>query len=111
MKSMGSKYSNRRNKMSICFNESLKDGTYEDAKRKPYKNVSLEYWDWLCDHMFSSESFKKRSATGAKAREAVPFNYCGGSKSHVVHMAEVCSFMNKNMIFFIVMFSDVCSHV
>ncbi|KAI3890355.1 hypothetical protein MKW92_014742 [Papaver armeniacum] len=104
MKSMGSKYSNRRNKMSIRFNESLKNGTYEDAKRKPYKTVSLEDWDWLCDQVFSSESFKKRSAAGAKAREAVPFNHCGGSKSHVVHRAEVCSFMNKNTSF---SYSDV----
>ncbi|KAI3861130.1 hypothetical protein MKX03_001156 [Papaver bracteatum] len=104
MKSMRRKYSNRRNKMSIHFQESLKAGTYEEDKRKPYKNVSLEYWDWLCDHVFSSESFKKRSAAGAKPREAVPFNHCGGSKSHVVHRAEVCSFMNKNMI---LSYSDV----
>ncbi|KAI3931492.1 hypothetical protein MKW92_045068 [Papaver armeniacum] len=108
MKSMGRKYSNRRNKMSIHFQESLKGGMYEEAKRKPYKNVSLEDWDWLCDHVFSSESFKKRCAAGAKAREVVPFNHCGGSKSHVVHMAEVCSFMNKNMIF---SYSDVFSDV
>ncbi|KAI3855169.1 hypothetical protein MKW92_018446 [Papaver armeniacum] len=46
----------------------------------------------------------KRSAAGAKARAAVPFNHCGGSKSHVVHRAEVCSFINKNMIF---SYSDV----
>ncbi|KAI3886989.1 hypothetical protein MKX03_022782 [Papaver bracteatum] len=103
MKSMGSKYSNRRNKMSIHFNETLKDGPYEDVKRNPYKNVSLEDWDWLCDYVFFGKSFK-RSAAGAKAREVVPFNHCGGSKSHVVHRAEVCSFMNKNMIF---SYSDV----
>ncbi|KAI3835464.1 hypothetical protein MKX03_034554 [Papaver bracteatum] len=93
--------------MSFHFQESLKYGMYEEAKRKPYKNMSLEDWDWLCDHVFSSESFK-RSAAGAKAREDVPFNQCGGSKSHVVHMAKVCSFMNKNMIF---SYSDVCSDV
>ncbi|KAI3840446.1 hypothetical protein MKW92_048210 [Papaver armeniacum] len=93
MKSMGTKYSNRRNKMSIHFNLSLEAGSYEDAKRKPYKSVSREDWDWLCDHVFSSESFKKRSAAGAKAREATAFNHCGGSKSHVVHRAEVCSFI------------------
>ncbi|KAI3884220.1 hypothetical protein MKX03_028743 [Papaver bracteatum] len=104
MKSMGSKYSNRRNKMSIHFNETLKDGTYKDAKINPYKNVSLEDWDWLCDYVFSSESFKKCSAAGAKVREVVLFNHCGGSKSHVVHRAEVCSFMYKNMIF---SYSDV----
>ncbi|KAI3962073.1 hypothetical protein MKW92_020164 [Papaver armeniacum] len=46
----------------------------------------------------------KRSAAGAKARAAVPFNHCGGSKSHVVHRAEVCSFINKNMVF---SYSDV----
>ncbi|KAI3887170.1 hypothetical protein MKX03_003182 [Papaver bracteatum] len=104
MNSMGTKYSNRRNKMSTHFNLSLEAGTYEDAKRKPYENVSLEDWDWLCDHVFSSESFKKRSAAGAKAREVVPFNHCGGSKSHVVHRAEVCCFMNNNMI---LSYSDV----
>ncbi|KAI3967582.1 hypothetical protein MKW92_036643 [Papaver armeniacum] len=32
------------------------------------------------------------------------FNHCGGSKSHVVHGGEVCSFINKNMIF---SYSDV----
>ncbi|KAI3835621.1 hypothetical protein MKW98_027533 [Papaver atlanticum] len=87
MTSMGTKYSNRSNKMLIRFNDSLKVGTYEDAKRKPYKSVSLEDWDWLCDHVFSSESYKC-SAAGAKARETVVFNHCGGSKSHVVHRAE-----------------------
>ncbi|KAI3880519.1 hypothetical protein MKX03_008783 [Papaver bracteatum] len=90
--------------MSTHFNLSLEAGTYEDAKRKPYENVSLEDWDWLCDHVFSSESFKKRSAAGAKAREVVPFNHCGGSKSHVVHRVEVCCFMNNNMI---LLYSDV----
>ncbi|KAI3930755.1 hypothetical protein MKX01_037201 [Papaver californicum] len=98
MKSMGRKYTTRRNKMSKHFDKSVKVGTIEDAKKKPYKNVSQEDWDWLCDHLFTSESFK-RSAAGAKAREAVPYNHRGGSKSHVVHREAVCSFIAKNMIF------------
>ncbi|KAI3979795.1 hypothetical protein MKX01_013890 [Papaver californicum] len=85
MKSMGRKYTTRRNKMSKHFDKRVKVGTIEDAKKKPYKNVSQEDWDWLCDHLFTSESFKKRCAVGAKAREAVPYNHRGGSKSHVVH--------------------------
>ncbi|KAI3962326.1 hypothetical protein MKX01_005328 [Papaver californicum] len=97
MKSMHRKYTTRRNKM---FDGSLKVRTIEDAKKKSYKNVTQEDWDWLCDHLVTSESFKKRSAADTKAREAVPYNHRGGSKSHVVHKEAVCSFIFKNMTLF-----------
>ncbi|MCL7051386.1 hypothetical protein MKW94_030250 [Papaver nudicaule] len=87
-KSMGKKYASRRTKMSSHFNSlvNAEGATVEDAKKKPYKNVTEDDWIWLCDNVFNTTAFKKRSAAGKKAREAVPYNHRGGSKSHAVHV-------------------------
>ncbi|MCL7034245.1 hypothetical protein MKW94_026864 [Papaver nudicaule] len=87
-KSIGRKYASRRTKMSSHFTllATAEGATVEDAKKKPYKNVTQDDWNWLCDHVFNTTAFKKRSATGKKARNAVSYNHRGGSKSHAVHM-------------------------
>ncbi|KAI3939802.1 hypothetical protein MKX01_028003 [Papaver californicum] len=96
MKSMGRKYTTRGNKMSIFFDKSVKVGTIEDAKKKLYKNVSQEDRDWLCDHMFTSETFKKRPVADATTRKAVLYDHSRGSKSHVVYIEEIQTFYDTH---------------
>ncbi|XP_026441503.1 uncharacterized protein LOC113340592 [Papaver somniferum] len=79
---MARRYSNYRTQMSAHFK---KFETIEEARLKPFENVSPENWLWLCDH-FSSEKFKKRSAAGLNNRKQVEYNHCGGSRAFQVRL-------------------------
>ncbi|KAI3890685.1 hypothetical protein MKW92_017293 [Papaver armeniacum] len=79
---MGRRYSNYRTQMSAHFKKSK---TIEEARSKPFENVSAENWLWLCDH-FSSDKFKKRSVAGSNNRKQVEYNHCGGSRAFQVRL-------------------------
>ncbi|XP_026382151.1 uncharacterized protein LOC113277211 [Papaver somniferum] len=79
---MARRYSNYRTQMSAHFK---KFETIEEARLKPFENVSPENWLWLCDHFFS-EKFKKRSAAGLNNRKQVEYNHCGGSRAFQVRL-------------------------
>ncbi|KAI3871088.1 hypothetical protein MKX03_019830 [Papaver bracteatum] len=79
---MARRYSNYMTQMSAHFKKSK---TIEEARSKPFENVSPENWLWLCDH-FSSEKFKKRSAAGSNNRKQVEYNHCGGSRAFQVRL-------------------------
>ncbi|KAI3912919.1 hypothetical protein MKW98_008331, partial [Papaver atlanticum] len=71
---MARRYSNYMTQMSAHFK---KCKTIEEARSKPFENVSLENWLWLCDHFSSG---KIRSAAGSNNRKHVKYNHCGGSR-------------------------------
>ncbi|KAI3908989.1 hypothetical protein MKW98_008937 [Papaver atlanticum] len=56
----------------------------EDRRRSFFSSSSVLPWNVFFFWLSNSD----RSTAGAKAREAVAFNHCGCSKSHVVHRAE-----------------------
>ncbi|KAI3917525.1 hypothetical protein MKW98_021287 [Papaver atlanticum] len=79
---MARRYNNYRTQMSAHFKICK---TIEEARSKPFENVSLENWFWLCDH-FSSGKFKKRSVVGSNNRKHVKYNHFGGSREFQVRL-------------------------
>ncbi|MCL7029263.1 hypothetical protein MKW94_000250 [Papaver nudicaule] len=78
---MASRFTNYRNKMVKHF-KSFK--TIEEARLKPYKNVTHDSWNYLCG-WFSGDTFQKRSLAGSNNRSKVEYNHCGGSLPFAVH--------------------------
>ncbi|KAI3930204.1 hypothetical protein MKW92_018063 [Papaver armeniacum] len=82
---MAKKFTNHRNELVKHFKSF---GTIEEARLNPYRNVSQDSWNYLCD-WFSSATFQCSNCRNDHGLDLiiakVPYNHCGGSLPFVVH--------------------------